>query len=537
MATRVPATIASVGLALAALLAGCGDDGGDATTTTAPATTSTEPGGGVLRMGVGSLDGPLDPALARPDSPTSSIAADLLWDGLTQLPAGELEARPGVALRWTASDDVRTWTFELDPDRTFADGTPITAADVEASLERVVSLGPTSLPASRLDLVEGYDDYLDAGGRDEGADLAGIDATDDATVVVRLARPMASLPELLAAPAYGVVAERDEGSGGDGGLPLATSGPFRLVQRTGDVLELARAPGREPLLDGVELHLFDDVARAYEAFRAGDLDWSLVPPGEAGAAVAEHGDGHVTPFHAQRFLGFNLADDRFADDRFRRAIALALDTEAVADALVGPVSEPLTGLVPAGVPGADPSRCGDVCRHDPAAAEALLAEAFPSGEVPTVPFDFPDVEAEAAAAEVVREALEAVGIPVELRPHPPQEFSRFAVSGEQGLASLGWVGVQALPEDHVDRLFRSEAPDNLTAFASDAVDDLLDRAAATLDSAERARLVGEAEAAVLAEAAVVPVARFVVLAVARPEVHDLRLGVTGTFDAERAWLG
>ena len=36
--------------------------------------------------------------------------------------------------------------------------------------------------------------------------------------------------------------------------------------------------------------------------------------------------------------------------------------------------------------------------------------------------------------------------------------------------------------------------------------------------------------------AVVPIAQFVVLAVARPEVADLRLGVTGTFDAESAWM-
>ena len=196
----------------------------------------------------------------------------------------------------------------------------------------------------------------------------------------------------------------------------------------------------------------------------------------------------------------------------------------------------MVGVVPTGVPGADPSRCGDACRHDRAAAEALLAQAFPGGAVPTVPVDYPDIGAEAAAASVLGTALEAVGIPVDLRPHPAAEFSRFAVSGEQGLASLGWVGVQAIAEDYVDRLFRTGAPDNLIAFTSGTVDGLLDQAATTLDAGERARLVGEAEAAVLDVVALVPIAQFVVLGVARPEVQDLALGVTGTFDAERAWI-
>jgi ABC-type transport system substrate-binding protein len=535
---------ATAALAAAALLlaGACGDDGGDAaTTTTTEATDTTGPdgqqAGGVLRMGLGALDESLDPATARPDSPTSSIAADLLWDGLTSLPTGATVAEAAVAASWSATDDVRTWTFELDGDLAFDDGSPITAEDVERSLERVVSLGSASLTASRLDTVEGYQAFLDAGGRLADADLAGIEATGDATVEIRLTRPMASLPELLAAPAYGIVGERPAEGDGAEPLPLLTSGPFRLVDRTDAIVRLERAPGREPLLDGVELHLYDDAARAYADFRAGELDWSLVPPAEAEAAVAEHGDDHVTPFQAERFYGFNLADDTFADVRFRRAVALAIDAVAIAESLVGPVSEPLVGIVPSGVPGADPARCGDACRYDRAASEALLAEAFPGGDVPVVPVDFPDVADEAAAATALGTALEAVGVPVDLRPHPPAGFSRFAVSGEQGLASLGWVGVQALPEDYVDRLFRTGAPDNLVSFTSSTVDDLLDRAATTLDADERSRLVGEAEAAVLDVVAVVPVAQFVVLAVATPAVRDLRLGVTGTFDAERAWLG
>ena len=45
-----------------------------------------------------------------------------------------------------------TWTFHL-AERTFSDGSPVTAAAVVASLERVRAMTSTSLAAGRLDVV------------------------------------------------------------------------------------------------------------------------------------------------------------------------------------------------------------------------------------------------------------------------------------------------------------------------------------------------------------------------------------------------
>ena len=45
---------------------------------------------------------------------------------------------PGVARAWEVSDDGRTWTFELDPDARWSDGSPITTADFERGFARAV---------------------------------------------------------------------------------------------------------------------------------------------------------------------------------------------------------------------------------------------------------------------------------------------------------------------------------------------------------------------------------------------------------------
>ena len=520
-----------VGVLIAALLAACGggDGGGDGAATTTALDGSAS--GGRLRMGIARLSS-LDPALVSPDSPSASIAADLLFDGLTYLPPGALTAEPALATGWSSDDGAATWRFAIDPEATFSDGTPVTAADAELSLERVVSLGQASLTASRLDAVTGAAEFLAAGGRGAGADLAGITAIDAATLQITLQRPMAGLPELLAAPVYGVVSSAGVAADGEafGESPSVSSGPFQLTGRDGDVLSLDRAPGRTAMLDGVDLRLHDDLADAYTAFTDGELDWTLVAPAQAATVAEESGTEGFVPFQAEYFYGFNLADPLFADVRFRQAIVQAVDRQAIVDALYPGVADPLAGVVPAGVPGADRSRCAAGCAYDTAATAVLLAQAFPDGTVPEVPIDFPEGGDEAAVAAVIEQHLEAAGIPATLRPHPAADYVSFAVSGQQGLASLGWIGVQATPEDYLDRLFRTGSPDNTTGFSDAGVDALLAEAAATLDPATRVDLLGQAETLVLGSAAVLPIAQFRVLTVQSDRVEGLELSVTGTFN-------
>src|SRR3546814_1598408 len=46
------------------------------------------------------------------------------------------EVRPQMVDTWTRSDDGKTWTFKLRPGLKFSDGTPVTADDCIASIER-----------------------------------------------------------------------------------------------------------------------------------------------------------------------------------------------------------------------------------------------------------------------------------------------------------------------------------------------------------------------------------------------------------------
>ena len=194
-------SLARVAVVLALLVTACSDDDdgnvapdGEPAGTDTSETTATSPPdepvvGGTLRMGVSRLSS-LDPADASPESASAAIAADLLFDGLTVMAPGASAAEPALAASWATTDGGRTWRFAIDPAARFGDGSTVTAADVEFSLERLARRGPTSLAAARLDAVTGYADFV-AG---TVADLAGIRAPDAATVEIALDRPMASLP-------------------------------------------------------------------------------------------------------------------------------------------------------------------------------------------------------------------------------------------------------------------------------------------------------------------------------------------------------
>lgn len=489
--------------------------------------------GGTLRVGI-EAPRSFDPAAASPASPSELLAADLLFDGLTAVePDGQ--PRPAVAESWEPSADLRTWRFVLSGAARFADGNEIVAEDVKYSIERVVRQGAASLVAVRLETVSGYDDFV-AG---DTPNLPGLQVVDDRTFDVILDKPQAALPQLLANPAFGIVPREaventEEGAVPFGQAPL-TSGPFSFSSSDGQVAHLLRAGAESALLDGIDLFLYDDLSAAYDDFVAGDLDWTLLPGTRSSAAAERFGTEGFAPFQAELFYGFNLKSPTFADPRFRRAIVAAVDRDAVVNAVFAGSAQPLEGVVPAGVRSGDAGPC-EVCAYDPDLARALLAEAFPGAAVPEVRIDYYEGPSEDAVAGILESSLEAVGIPVARRPLPFEEYQSFAVSGDQELFRLGWIGTYPSPDAYLSPLFSTGSPDNATGFSDPVAQGLLDEAAATADPQASLDRFAQAEQVILGHAPILPIAQFRTRAVVGEDVRGLELMVGGTFAGERVWL-
>lgn len=519
-----------VAVAASMSLTACSSGGGRSSASSSPSAGPVV--GGTLRAGVERIKS-LDPAAASPGSQSDLLAADLLFDGLTAQPAGATQAQPALAQSWTPSADLQTWRFALRPGATFTNGRAITATDVKYSLERVAKQGETSLPGIRLEVIAGYAELL-AGSATE---LAGVKALDPATVEITLRTPFATLPELLASPVYGIVPKEavEAPAPAFASAPVG-SGPFAFAGAAGDVLKLVRAKGGRARLDAIELRQYDDLATAYAAFTGGGLDWSLVPTAKVDDAIARYGDKGFRPFQGEVFYAFNVLDPALGDGRFRQAILQAIDRSALARAVTGGVL-PLDGVVPDGVAGHVEDPCGAVCRYDPAASKALLAQAFPDGAIPTVNLDYAQSVDDDAVAGAIEASLAAVGIPVQKRPKAAADYDALVAGGQQSLFRLGTIGLDGAADPYLVAPFRGGSRDNATGVANATFDALADQLRATADPAARERAAQQAEQYLMQQVVVViPIGQLRTRSVLGPAVRDLDLSLSGTFDAEQVWL-
>jgi ABC-type transport system substrate-binding protein len=473
----------------------------------------------------------LDPAKAR--TVDELLVADQLFDSLAAYDPKTLEPVPSLA-SWTVSEDQLHWDFTLRPKATFSDGTPVTVADVKATLERIARKDSGSSVSDLLELVTGYRAVaVDA----TATELAGVVATSESVLRVDLDAPWSALPSALANPAFGVLPKALIDAGGEFPADPVSSGPFEVSTATKDVLSLTPVEGVETKSKRLELRLFDDKAAAYDALVAGRVDWSEVPPDKVAEAAKRFGRQQFKPYVAELFYAFNLKDPKFADVRLREAIVRAVDRKAIIDDVYEGSVRPADGLIVDGLAGHQADPCAGKCAFDITRSKALLAELAAEGvALPEVQIDFEDDATQTAVATAIQKALGAVGITAALRPKPLAEYQQFAVSGSQELFRLGWIAPYPSADAVLTPLFSSSSPNNLTGFSSAEVDEALRLARSTADPAAQVAQYQAAEKAVLAALPIIPIGQFEIQSVASDRVRDLTVTSAGSFDGRLVWV-
>ena len=152
------------------------------------------------------IEGTLDPAFNSND-PDTAFSRALFDYFIEPLPDGNLA--PNIASQWEISDDGLTYTFDIVEDIFFHDGTPLTAADVVWTYNRLRNPDMGS-PASNL-----------------LTDIDTVEAPDDYTVVFTLKRPNAELLLNLASR-WSLVVKANTTDFSAGNISNVGSGPFIL---------------------------------------------------------------------------------------------------------------------------------------------------------------------------------------------------------------------------------------------------------------------------------------------------------------------
>jgi peptide/nickel transport system substrate-binding protein len=279
--------------------------------------------GGEVRILVPAVPRVSDPALATDPSDLLLVravhATPLEVDAEGRLTPGLLEEVPA------AEAGGRAFRLRLRPGLRFADGTPLGAADVSASLVRLLS---RDCPNAWLALPILGADALQGG---RAATLAGVQVLSDRELLVTLAFPMPEWPWALAAPAAAVVSARGAGAG-----------PFQLQGLDGAGARLAANPfhwrGR-PFADRLTIAA-GDARGAARALARGEAELVLRPEAVAGATASTG-----TPPLLATYAVINWRRLGAGAERVRRVLG-ALDRTELGKLFARGPSAPTATLVP-----------------------------------------------------------------------------------------------------------------------------------------------------------------------------------------------
>jgi peptide/nickel transport system substrate-binding protein len=435
---------------------------------------------------------------------------------------------PRLATSWSGSDDGLSVTFKLREGVTWHDGKPFTSADVAFSAMQIWK------PLQNL-------------GRVVFKDLAAVDTPDALTAVFRFSKPTPfqlvrnALPALTSVVPKHIYEIGDIAENAANNAPVGT-GPFKFADhKAGQYYRLTRNEkywGKDqPRLDEILYRVLPDRAAAASAIEADEIQlaaFSAVPLADLDRISKIEGIAVVTTGYEaltyQLVVEINHRRKELADLKVRRAIAHAIDKEYVVRTIFLGHATASTGPVPKNDPQfytADvPSYPYDVAR-----ANALLDEAGYRRDTNGKRFSLkllpaPYFNETKQFGDYLRQALAEIGIDAQLVNNDAAGHQKAVYTDHDFDLAVAPPVFRGDPAISTTILVRSGTPDgvpfsNQGGYQNSELDNLIDRAAETLDEQARIALYQEFQRKVVDDLPLINVAEWGFITVSRWSVKNV----------------
>ena len=400
---------------MGSIIAACGGDDDEPATEPSGSTgttASTAPGepaaGGSLVVAIqqGDATSGLDPVNMQ-DLGTYNVCAQSLEALVGVGPDGNI-GNTGLAESWEPNEAGDVWTFQLREGAMWSDGSPVTSADVAATMDRLVAKNNAGLGG-----------VIEAGA---------VDASDPQVAVFTLVEPNGNFPVLVSIfNAQALITPVDYSDGTTLSERPAGSGPWMLdsFDASTFVTRFVRNPnywGPQPAIESTELRGFADISTAITAMQSRDIDVIQQFTVLAGGSLLEDPNFTVLtpPASTHREVWMNTQQSQFSDQRLREAIAWAVDRPFMVETLFqgrGEVGNdhPILSALPFYDPDAVPQRERDLER-----ARQLLSDAGVDGvETGLATGDILEIPQLAA---IIQQNLAEVGINVSVNTQSNSTF-------------------------------------------------------------------------------------------------------------------
>jgi peptide/nickel transport system substrate-binding protein len=514
----------SAAIALTAVLAACGG----ANNASGPGTPTISPAGkgGTLTILDSQTTLTLDPAQSWSLAVTSS---GLLWRRLTTWkidPTGAPEVVPDLATSdGTPSDGGRVWTYHLKSGIYFSNGQPITSYDVKYGIERTYAPALSGGLNYQKPLIADTTGYT---GPFSGKQLSSIVTPNTKTIIFHLNKPYGDWPWVVSTTSMAPVPEGKAPAATFNNHPI-TNGPYAVQSytpgtsailvrnkywnaatdqnRSGGPSKIILELNQDPTVEAQTL--IADGSNAQNAFGA-----DFVPPAQL-AQVENDPSAKArlvtSPASPLEYVAVNVQSPKLKNLKVREALEYAVNRQAVVVASGGPIAaEPATTLITPGIAGRElydlypAGSTGDLAK-----ARSMLAQAGVHNL--TLTLATPNDPISTAISQAVQQAYSAAGIKVVIKALSSNAWSALVTGNSASgydLALSSWQPDFPSAMDNIEPLFASgmigNGNYNISRLSDPNVDALIDGAEGTINEAAAGKIWAQADKAIMADAAVVP---------------------------------
>ena len=414
----------------------------------------------------------------------STWRCKMLYDEFVRPDQQSYVPTPGIAASWEVEDLV--FTFAIQPNAKFSDGTDLTADDVKFTLEAFLAPETASSAAVKFQPIAGAEEYA-SGAADS---VSGIEVVDPKTVRITLARPEApflyNLRFLYVVP-KALLEGKDLSNASTDPFFQAPVGAGPYVFEKWDVGADFVATANphywesgKPTIPRFTHRTIADSSALVNALQAGDIDGSLYANPTLVEELRENPDLEIIipPFTEPDGSFFNCRQAPLDNPQVRRALAMAVNVEEY-------VATSLLGLGQAGLGPIAPDNWAhdatlEAIPYDPAQAQAMLEEAGAAGI---------ELNMICNSGNVLREDWlircqadwEQIGVKANV------EFiewstlvERATVTRDFQIVGVPFAGATAEPSELYEE-FHSSSPQNHSGYSDPELDELLTQAKETID--------------------------------------------------------
>ncbi len=479
----------------------------------------------------------LDPAQCSDTS--CGPLESMLFDGLVTLDKG-LNVIPWAAKSWNVSSDGTTYTFTLQSNQKFSDGTPVKPSDFAWSMDRSANpcLGSQlSYYLSTIKDASAFSGETCTADQPVGAitTLVGdsIIPDDSAnTLTIKLAQPAGYFLEALTySTSFAVEKSVVSGAGlgkddtwldnlAKGATGQGGSGMFYVsAWNHQGVLTLKQNPnwwGTKPTITTVDFKLFSSTDTEYSTYQTDQtLAYTDTIPVDQIAAAKSLPDYHeqATLIIGGFMMNWKVAP--FDDVNARKAFCLAINRDQLNQSIAKGTQIPNWHIVPKGMPGYDANLQG--IDGAPTAGDQTKAKAYwaqylaaHGNKVPSIKLSF---NLSSNTAKLSAEAYQATwnqlfGINTTIDQTAWATILQEEQSKTLQLYRFAWAADYPDPEDWTTLLFSTDSPYNEQNASIPEADALMKQADGLQDMSQRVPLYNQAEQMLVNQVAWCPTSQY-----------------------------